>query len=355
MSTPPIQPAQPSRSRMATTLRAVIIFLVVVVVVVGAALWYASSAQFANRVRVEVIDVLERSTGGRVELARFSWHLTRLEAEVDGLTIHGLEGPDEVPYAHLDKLLVRAKIISLFRAQNGLRLLQAEHPVFHLILYPNGTTNQPTPKTESKSSGKPVLDEVFDLAADHAQVDNGLLILNQQKIPFNASANDLSAVVNYVYANGHYNGSLSIADLTAQQGKAPGVHSKLDTPKMRGRKIMGGVVPYGEVWRTGANPATSFKTATTLKIGSATVPAGAYTLYSLPSEGTWKLIINKQTGQWGTKYNQAQDLARVDMQKKTLSSPQETMSISFENTKGNSTELHVKWETTDVYVPVMAQ
>ncbi len=228
MSTPPIQPAQPSRSRMATTLRAVIIFLVVVVVVVGAALWYASSAQFANRVRVEVIDVLERSTGGRVELARFSWHLTRLEAEVDGLTIHGLEGPGEVPYAHLDKLLVRAKIISLFRAQIGLRLLQAEHPVFHLILYPNGTTNQPTPKTESKSSGKPVLDEVFDLAADHAQVDNGLLILNQQKIPFNASANDLSAVVNYVYSNGHYNGSLSIADLTAQQGKAPGVHSKLD-------------------------------------------------------------------------------------------------------------------------------
>ncbi len=128
-----------------------------------------------------------------------------------------------------------------------------------------------------------------------------------------------------------------------------------NAPSMRGRKIMGGLVPYGEVWRTGANPATSLTTATNLKIGNATVPAGSYTIYTLPSEGTWKLIINKQTGQWGTEYDQSKDLARVDMQKSTLSSPQEKMSISFENTSGGSTELHVKWETTDVYVPVVAQ
>ncbi len=128
-----------------------------------------------------------------------------------------------------------------------------------------------------------------------------------------------------------------------------------NTPSMRGRKIMGGLVPYGKVWRTGANPATTLKTAATLKIGSADVPAGTYTLYTLPSADTWKLIINKQTGQWGTHYDQGQDLARVDMQKKTLPEPQEKMSISFENTQGNSTELHVKWETTDVWVPVVAQ
>lgn len=128
-----------------------------------------------------------------------------------------------------------------------------------------------------------------------------------------------------------------------------------NTPFIRGRKIMGGLVPYGKVWRTGANPATSLKTAVNLKIGSAMVPAGSYTLYTLPSEGTWKLIINKQTGQWGTEYDQSQDLARVDMEKKTLPAPQEKMSISFENTHGNSTELHVRWEKTDVYVPVVAQ
>ncbi len=128
-----------------------------------------------------------------------------------------------------------------------------------------------------------------------------------------------------------------------------------NTPHVRGRKIFGGHEPYGKVWRTGANPATSFKTAVNLKVGDAMVPAGSYTLYSIPSETTWKLIINKQTGQWGTEYDQSQDLARVDMMKKSLPSLQEVMSISFENTHGKSTELHIKWENTDVSVPIVAQ
>jgi hypothetical protein len=128
-----------------------------------------------------------------------------------------------------------------------------------------------------------------------------------------------------------------------------------NTPFMRGRKIFGGLVPYDKVWRTGANPATTLKTETDLKIGTATVPAGTYTLYTLPSETTWKLIINKQTGQWGTVYNESQDLARVDMRKDMLPQPQEKMSISFEKTRGNRTQLHVRWDTTDVWVPVIAQ
>jgi hypothetical protein len=126
-------------------------------------------------------------------------------------------------------------------------------------------------------------------------------------------------------------------------------------PSMRGRKIFGGLLPYDHWWRTGANAATTLTTPIDLKIGTATVPAGTYTLYSLPSETTWKLIINKQTKQWGTVYNESQDLARVDMQKNPLPDPQEKMSISFENTQGNRTQLHVRWENTDVWVPVVAQ
>ena len=128
-----------------------------------------------------------------------------------------------------------------------------------------------------------------------------------------------------------------------------------NSPSMRGRKIFGGLVPYNSVWRTGANSATTLKTETDLKIGSATVPAGTYTLYTLPSKTTWKLIINKQTGQWGTQYDKSQDLARIDMQKNTLPQPQEKMSISFENTRGNTAQLHFRWDTTDVWVPVVAQ
>src|ERR1700744_3324657 len=137
-------------------------------------------------------------------------------------------------------------------------------------------------------------------------------------------------------------------------GKPVTIH--YNPPRMRGRKIMGELVPYGKVWRTGAKPATSFVTDTDLMVGDLHVPAGKYTLYNLPAAfGTaWQLIINKQTGQWGTEYNQDQDLGRTPMRHSTLPSPQENMSISFEPTTQNSTELHVRWETTDEWVKIEA-
>lgn len=126
-------------------------------------------------------------------------------------------------------------------------------------------------------------------------------------------------------------------------------------PSMRGRKIMGGLVPYGEVWRTGANAATTLTTETDLNIGGANVPTGKYTLYTLPSEGAWKLIINKETGQWGTVYHEAQDLARVDMEKSQSSQPVEQFTISFEQKGGDSASLVLEWENTRVSVPVKAK
>jgi hypothetical protein len=130
---------------------------------------------------------------------------------------------------------------------------------------------------------------------------------------------------------------------------------KYGAPSMRGRKVMGNLVPYGKVWRTGANEATSFATNTALKIGGTDVPAGTYTLYTLPGQSQWLLILSKQTGQWGTEYHQDQDLTRIPMKSGSLSSPQERMSISFENTKGNSTEMHIKWEDTDQSVKITAE
>lgn len=136
-------------------------------------------------------------------------------------------------------------------------------------------------------------------------------------------------------------------------GKTISIH--YNAPSKKGRTIFGGLVPYDKVWRTGANPATTLKTDTNLKIGTADVPAGTYTLYTLPSSGTWKLIINKQTGQWGTEYHEDRDLARVDMMKKTLPSPQEVMSIKLDPFQGNKSSLHVRWDTTEVSVPVVAE
>jgi hypothetical protein len=123
-------------------------------------------------------------------------------------------------------------------------------------------------------------------------------------------------------------------------------------PSVRGRKIMGELVPYGKVWRTGANEATSFVTGADLVIGGVNVPAGKYTLYTLPSEDTWKLIINKQTGQWGTVYDQSQDLARIDMKKTTLPQPVEQMTFSFDRLDGDKATMKLEWETTGLAVDI---
>ena len=123
-------------------------------------------------------------------------------------------------------------------------------------------------------------------------------------------------------------------------------------PSMRGRQIFGGLVPYGQVWRTGANAATSLKTDVDLTIGGAHVPAGSYTLYSIPNENGWKLIINKQTGQWGTNYDESQDLARVDMKVSKNASPTEQFTISLDKTSGTAATLKLDWASTTASVNV---
>ena len=123
-------------------------------------------------------------------------------------------------------------------------------------------------------------------------------------------------------------------------------------PSVRGRKIMGGLVPYGQVWRTGANAATTLNTPVDLTIGGAAVPAGKYTLYTLPGENSWKLIINKQTEQWGTEYDEKQDLARVDMKVSQTPSPTEQFLISWNKQSESAATLSMAWENTRVTVPV---
>jgi hypothetical protein len=129
-----------------------------------------------------------------------------------------------------------------------------------------------------------------------------------------------------------------------------------NAPSLRGRHLGSKeIVPYGEVWRTGANPATTIVLPIDVTMGSLKVPAGTYTLFTLPTAKDWTLIVSKKTGEWGIPYPEGSDLGRTPMQKKTMASPQEVMSISFENTSGKKTELHVKWETTDAWVPVVAE
>lgn len=122
-------------------------------------------------------------------------------------------------------------------------------------------------------------------------------------------------------------------------------------PSMRGRVIMGGLVPYNKWWRTGANEATSFVTDVDLRLGDVLVPKGAYTLYTLPSAKQWKLMVNRQTGQWGTVYDPSLDLVRIPMKKRALKNPVEKFTIVLEKTGSRSGILRMRWERTEVYLP----
>jgi translocation and assembly module TamB len=202
--------------------------LLLLLLVIGGLLFYASTPHFSNLVRQRVVNVLQDATGGRVELRSLRWSLRHLAVEVDGLTIHGLEGPGELPYAHLDRLYARVKILSFVDARLGLDFLEVDRPSVHLIIYPDGSTNQPTPKAKQSSSSGPATSTIFDLQANRVEVHNGMALLNQRAIPFQLAANDLGVVITYAPASGHYLGQVTCSDLNAQQGKAAVIHSKLD-------------------------------------------------------------------------------------------------------------------------------
>jgi hypothetical protein len=116
-------------------------------------------------------------------------------------------------------------------------------------------------------------------------------------------------------------------------------------PFMKGRQIFGGLVPYDKVWRTGADEATLLTTDRALVFGTLEVPPGTYSLYTIPGEDRWELIINRQTGQWGTRYDEAQDLGRVPMQVTRVESPVEQFTIDIEESNGGG-ELRLTWAQT---------
>ncbi|MDX1577588.1 MAG: DUF2911 domain-containing protein [Gemmatimonadota bacterium] len=122
-------------------------------------------------------------------------------------------------------------------------------------------------------------------------------------------------------------------------------------PSMRGRAIYGGLVPWDRVWRTGANEATHLRTPVDLMIGDTPVPAGEYTLFTIPSEDGWTLIVNSQTGQWGTAYDEEQDFARIPIASDSLEDPVETLTITIEEGDDTDGVIHIDWEGTRAIVP----
>jgi Protein of unknown function (DUF2911) len=120
-------------------------------------------------------------------------------------------------------------------------------------------------------------------------------------------------------------------------------------PSTKGRKIFGELVPYGEVWRTGANGATIISFSTEVMIGGKKVPAGAYALYSIPGKSSWTMILSKNTKLWGAiGYNPQEDLIRFEATPSKTSRMYDSFEISFNNLTDSNADLSLKWEQTRV-------
>ncbi|HLP24163.1 MAG TPA: DUF2911 domain-containing protein [Acidobacteriota bacterium] len=138
-----------------------------------------------------------------------------------------------------------------------------------------------------------------------------------------------------------------------QQVGITDIEISYNRPSVKGRKIFGGLVPYGEIWRTGANSATKISFSTDVKIGDTPVPAGTYELFTIPGEKEWTVIVHKNMSQWGSyAYDQKNDIARVTAKVTRLPAPSETFWIGINDVRDTSATLNLTWENTRVTVPI---
>ncbi|HMC29297.1 MAG TPA: hypothetical protein VKL99_00580, partial [Candidatus Angelobacter sp.] len=213
--------APPGKKKKKRWLRRLAVITAVFLVLFAALVLYLNSDSFRESVRTRVVADLERMTGGKVEIAFFTWKLSTLQFEIRNLTIHGREAANEVPYAHADRITVGVKIVSFFSRKISLEKVAIDGSVFHLIVYPDGSTNQPSPPPSARSNEAPP-QNLFDLAIKEIAINNGTLMLNQEKVPFNLAGKEISAGMSYVAGEKAYDGHLDLAPvLIAYRNTAP--------------------------------------------------------------------------------------------------------------------------------------
>ncbi len=202
-------PPRPSRLRrlLLRHLPLTVAGLILLLTLASTALYlWMSSAQFEGLARKRLIAELEQATGGRVEIASFHWRPLHLEADAGGLVIHGTEAPGEAPYARVDRLSAGVSLLGLWSPSVRLRYLDISNPALHLIVYPDGSTNQPHPRRPPASLTHN-LDTLFNLHAGRISVEQGVVDYDNRAAafdfqnrwqPLDFQANDISLIVNYV-------------------------------------------------------------------------------------------------------------------------------------------------------------
>lgn len=177
--------------------------------VLGATI-YINTDSFQAYVRGRLVAELERMTGGRAQIGSFHIVPFHMQVEIRNITLHGSELPSDVPLAHADHLVAHVKVISLLRKQFGFHSLTLEHPVVHIAVAPDGTTNIPVIKALEAVSEQRSLEQVFALSIDHLSIQNGELIWADREIPLDFTADDSGLKMDYSYLHRHYESQFTV-------------------------------------------------------------------------------------------------------------------------------------------------
>jgi len=174
-------------------------------------LWYITTDSFQQMVRGRLVAAMERATGGRAELGSFHVVPLRFQVEVRDLTIHGREATGEVPLLHVDSMNAIVNLSSVLGARIAFHTLTLHHPVVHLIFYPDGTTNRPSPRQNAAS-----FEQLFSISVDRLAVEQGELLWQDERLPFGFVTNDVSASLGYSFLHRRYSGNVSVGKAETQ-------------------------------------------------------------------------------------------------------------------------------------------
>jgi translocation and assembly module TamB len=179
------------------------------VLILLAGIWYVTTDSFQTLVRRRVVAEIERITGGRAEVGTFHTVPFHMQVEVRNITVHGREGTAEIPLAHADRLIAQVKVISFLRTELGFVSLSLEHPVVHISLAADGTTNIPAAQRLG-TSGTTAVQQLFALSIDHLSVRNGELLWQDRRIPLDFDVNDAGLQMDYSFLRRSYEGRLGL-------------------------------------------------------------------------------------------------------------------------------------------------
>jgi translocation and assembly module TamB len=177
-----------------------------------ALLWFVTTDSFQQMVRRRLVAAVEHATGGRAEMGSFHVIPFRFQVEVRDLTIHGRESAVEAPYVHVDSVVATVNLSSVLGAKIGFHSLALQHPVVHIIFYPDGSTNRPTLHQQGIST----VEELFAFSVDHLEVNRGELLWQERSLPLDFTADDISAGMSYSFLHQRYTGRLAIGKAETQ-------------------------------------------------------------------------------------------------------------------------------------------